>query len=86
MATIDSPQNTDHRLEVERDIDTGAGFVMLSLGQVILLFTCWITIWPSAFGVPETGVLVPAIGVGFGVASLVGFYFGFRALMVPAEE
>lgn len=77
--------NTDWESEVNSAFHAGAGMVMLSLAQAILIFTFWITVWPSSFGVPEALHVQAGIAGFFTGAALLGFYLGFRTLSNDAE-
>lgn len=73
-----TPYSRSQRLEVEPN--AGAGLIMLSLAQAILIFTFWITIWPSSFGIPDELPILAAVAGFFIGGSLCGFYLGFAAL------
>lgn len=71
---------TDWEDEVDSTFHAGAGMLMLSLAQAILIFTFWITVWPSSFGVPEKLPVQTGIAGFFTGAALCGFYLGFTTL------
>ena len=66
--------------EVNSTFHAGAGMLMLSLAQAILIFTFWITVWPSSFGVPEAFHVQAGIAGFFTGAAICGFYLGFTTL------
>jgi hypothetical protein len=73
-------------VKLEASVDTGAAFVMMMLAQMVLLFTFWITLWPTAFGIPQDVRLVTAIGGFFSGAAVLGLYGGIKSLMAQAVE
>lgn len=72
--------NTDLEGDVNQTFHTGAGLVMLSLAQATLIFTVWVVVWPSSFGIPETFHIKAGIAGFFTGAALLGFYLGFGTL------
>lgn len=66
--------------EVNQTLHTGAGLLMLSLAQAILIFTVWIVVWPSSFGIPDVFHIKAGIAGFFTGAALLGFYLGFGTL------
>lgn len=72
------------RTNLEDDVSStfhaGAGLVMLSLAQAVLIFTIWITMWPSSFGVPDALPVKAGIAGFFTSAAICGFYLGFSTL------
>ncbi|WP_435359195.1 hypothetical protein [Haloarchaeobius sp. DFWS5] len=76
----------DDQVTLEANVDTGAAFVMLMLAQMVLLFTFWITLWPTAFGIPQDVRLMSAIGGFFTGAAVLGLYGGIRTLMQQTVE
>ncbi|WP_267640616.1 hypothetical protein [Haloarchaeobius amylolyticus] len=76
----------DDEVTLEASVDTGAAFVMLMLAQMVLLFTFWITLWPTAFGIPQDVRLMSAIGGFFTGAAVLGLYGGIKTLMQQTVE
>lgn len=66
--------------DVNPTFHAGAGMVMLSLAQAVLIFTFWVTVWPSSFGIPDTFHVKAGIAGFFAGAAIVGFYLGFATL------
>ena len=83
---IPSKRFDDNDMKLEASIDTGAAFVMLMLAQMVLLFTFWITLWPTAFGIPQDVRLMAAIGGFFTGAAVLGLYGGIKTLMDQTVE
>jgi ABC-type uncharacterized transport system permease subunit len=67
-------------LELAVELDTGAGLLMLSLAQAILLFAVWITLWPTSFGFPTETTSLAAFAAFFLGGAICGFYLGFNTL------
>lgn len=53
---------------------------MLSLAQAILIFTVWVVVRPSSFGIPEMFYIKAGLAGFFSGAPLLGFYLGFGTL------
>jgi hypothetical protein len=67
--------------EIDDAVDTGAAFTMMALGQLVLLFTFWFSVWPHAFGIPRDLRIVTMLGGFFTAAAVLGIYWGFQQLV-----
>jgi hypothetical protein len=66
--------------EINPTFNAGAGMLMLSLAQVILIFTFWVVAWPSSFGLPDAFHVRAGVAGFFTGAAILGFYLGFLTL------
>jgi hypothetical protein len=70
--------------ELDNTLDTGAAFTMMALGQLVLLFTFWFSVWPQAFGIPRDIRIVTMLGGFFTAAAVLGIYWGFQHLVTES--
>jgi hypothetical protein len=71
----------DGSTELDRTLDTGAAFTMMALGQLVLLFTFWFSVWPHAFGIPRNVRILTMLSGFFTAAAVLGIYWGFKQLV-----
>ncbi|WP_435333766.1 hypothetical protein [Haloarchaeobius sp. TZWWS8] len=85
MATPNKRFGDDHAT-LEATTNTGAAFVMMMLAQLVLLFTFWITLWPTAFGIPQDVRLITALVGFFTGAAVLGLYEGLKILLQQTSD
>lgn len=71
----------DGSAEMDETLNTGAAFTMMALGQLVLLFTFWFSVWPHAFGIPRDVRIITMLGGFFSAAAVLGIYWGFQHLL-----
>jgi hypothetical protein len=79
-----TPSLSDRELAIE--FDTGAGLLMLTLAQAILVFAMWVAVWPTHFGFPTDPVVLGGVAAFFGGGAVCGFYLGFVTLSEVDER
>jgi hypothetical protein len=72
--------------EIDDTLNIGAAFMMMALGQLVLLFTFWFSVWPHAFGIPRDVRIVTMLGGFFTAAAVLGIYWGLQQLLEQTTE